>query len=123
MLTRPRAPRDLTWWFAISLAAGVSEELVYRGMMPALLLPYTRNWWTAIAISAVIFATSHANQGWPGVIAVGMLAFALAPSSLAHRLAYFSAWPHTSSTISSPASFVSAWEGKSRRAEEIQRSS
>lgn len=77
MLTRPRSPRDLTWWFSISLAAGVAEELVYRGMMPALLLPYTRNWWAAIAIAVVIFAASHANQGWPGMIAVAMLAFTL----------------------------------------------
>lgn len=83
MLTRPREARDLTWWFAISLAAGISEELVYRGMMPALLLPYTRNWWTAIAISAFIFAISHVSQGWPGVITVGVLAFAL------HLLVWF----------------------------------
>lgn len=77
MVTRPREPRDLVWWFAISLAAGISEELVYRGVMPAVLLPYTRNWWAAIAIAVVIFTVSHVNQGWPGMITVAAIAFCL----------------------------------------------
>jgi membrane protease YdiL (CAAX protease family) len=77
MLTRPREPRDLSWWLAISLAAAIAEELVYRGVMPAVLLPYTRNWWSAIAIVAVIFAVGHVSQGWPGVITVAVIAFGL----------------------------------------------
>jgi membrane protease YdiL (CAAX protease family) len=83
MLTRPRAPRDLVWWFAISLAAAIAEELVYRGVLPALLLPYTRNWWLAISIAVIIFAVSHANQGWPGAILIVPMAFCL------HLLVWF----------------------------------
>lgn len=77
MLARPRAPKDLLWWAALSLAAAVAEELVYRGVMPAVLLPYTRNWWLAISIAVVVFAVSHANQGWPGALAIVPMAFCL----------------------------------------------
>jgi membrane protease YdiL (CAAX protease family) len=83
MLTRPRDPRDLIWWFAISLAAAIAEELVYRGVLPALLLPYTHNWWLAIAIAVIIFAVSHANQGWPGAILIVPMAICL------HLLVWF----------------------------------
>lgn len=83
MLARPREPRDLTWWFAISLAAAIAEELVYRGVLTALLLPYTRNWWLAISIAVLIFAVSHANQGWPSAILIVPMAFCL------HLLVWF----------------------------------
>jgi membrane protease YdiL (CAAX protease family) len=83
MLARPREPKDLLWWAAISLAAATAEELVYRGVMPAVLLPYTRNWWLAISIAVVVFAVSHANQGLPGAIAIVPMAFCL------HLLVWF----------------------------------
>ena len=55
---------------------GTVEEITYRGVMFALLLAMTRNWWTAVAICVVFFALGHANQGllrmsFVGAIAVG----------------------------------------------------
>ena len=74
--TRPNDAKDLRWWFLVSLAAGIVEEITYRGVMFALLLVMTRNWWTAVAICVVFFALGHANQGllrmsFVGAIAVG----------------------------------------------------
>lgn len=76
LLTRPNEPKDLGWWFLVSLAAGAVEEITYRGVMFALLLPLTRNWWIAVAICVLFFALGHANQrlsrmAFVGVIAVG----------------------------------------------------
>ena len=76
LLTRPNEPKDLPWWFLVSLAAGTVEEITYRGVMIALLLPLTRNWWIAVAICVLFFALGHANQklsrmAFVGVIAVG----------------------------------------------------
>jgi membrane protease YdiL (CAAX protease family) len=76
LLTRPNEPKDLTWWFLVSLAAGTVEEITYRGVMFALLLPITRNWWMAVAICVLCFALGHANQklsrmAFVGAIAIG----------------------------------------------------
>jgi membrane protease YdiL (CAAX protease family) len=76
LLTRPNEPKDLGWWFLVSLAAGTVEEITYRGVMFALLLPLTRNWWMAAAICVLFFALGHANQRlsrmtFVGVIAIG----------------------------------------------------
>ena len=35
LLSRPNHPNELGWWFLVSLAAGVVEDVVYRGVMPA----------------------------------------------------------------------------------------
>jgi membrane protease YdiL (CAAX protease family) len=66
LLTRPIDAKDLGWWFLVSLAAGTVEEITYRGVMFAVLLAMTRNWWTAVAICIVFFALGHANQGCCG---------------------------------------------------------
>lgn len=76
LLTRPNDTKDLWWWFLVSLAAGTVEEITYRGVLFALLLAMTRNWWMAAAICVVFFALGHANQGglrmsFVGAIAVG----------------------------------------------------
>ena len=74
LLTRPHETKELGWWFLVSLAAGTVEEITYRGVMFALLLAMTRNWWTAVAICVVFFALGHANQGWLRGIFVGAMA-------------------------------------------------
>lgn len=62
LATRPQKPGDLGPWFAVSLAAGIVEETVYRGVMMALLLPRTRNWWLSVVICVLLFALGHLNQ-------------------------------------------------------------
>lgn len=74
LLTRPNEPKDLPWWFLVSLAAGTVEEITYRGVMIALLLPLTRNWWIAVAICVLFFALGHANQKLSRMVFVGVIA-------------------------------------------------
>lgn len=62
LATRPQKPGDLGPWFVVSLAAGIVEEIVYRGVMMAFLLPMTRNWWLSVVISVLFFALGHLNQ-------------------------------------------------------------
>jgi membrane protease YdiL (CAAX protease family) len=76
LIVRPNDVKDLPWWFLISLAAGTVEEITYRGVMLALVLPITRNWWTAVAVCVLIFALGHANQGWRRGIFIAAVAFA-----------------------------------------------
>jgi membrane protease YdiL (CAAX protease family) len=74
LLARPNETRDLGWWFLVSLAAGTVEEITYRGVMFALLLPMTRNRWTAAAICVLFFALGHANQKLSRMIFIGAIA-------------------------------------------------
>jgi membrane protease YdiL (CAAX protease family) len=74
LLARPNETSDLGWWFLVSLAAGTVEEITYRGVMFALLLPMTRNRWTAAAICVLFFALGHANQRLSRMIFIGALA-------------------------------------------------
>ena len=74
LLARPNEISDLGWWFLVSLAAGTVEEITYRGVMFALLLPMTRNRWTAAAICVLFFALGHANQKLSRMIFIGALA-------------------------------------------------
>jgi membrane protease YdiL (CAAX protease family) len=62
LATRPQKAGDLPPWFVVSVAAGVVEEIVYRGVMMALVLPMTRNWWLSVAICVLLFALGHLNQ-------------------------------------------------------------
>ena len=74
LLARPNETSDLGWWFLVSLAAGTVEEITYRGVMFALLLPMTRNRWTAAAICVLFFALGHANQRLSRMIFIGAIA-------------------------------------------------
>ena len=63
-------------WVALSLSAGVGEELVWRGVLPALLGLLTGSVAIAIALSVVSFALAHAIQGLRSVLAIATIAAA-----------------------------------------------
>jgi membrane protease YdiL (CAAX protease family) len=73
----PQRPSEYALWLLVCVAAAVCEEIVYRGVMPALLGGLTGSAWVAVATSAVVFALSHLVQGWrsAGVVLVFALAF------------------------------------------------
>jgi membrane protease YdiL (CAAX protease family) len=63
-------------WVALSLSAGVGEELVWRGVLPSLLAVLTGSVAIAIALSVVSFALAHAIQGLRSVLAIATIAAA-----------------------------------------------
>jgi membrane protease YdiL (CAAX protease family) len=77
LISRPQAPNELGLWFLVSFAAGFVEEIAYRGVLLALLLPMTGSWGIAVAICVVLFALGHAPQGWPRAVFVGLVAIAM----------------------------------------------
>ncbi len=76
LAARPQSAGELVPWFAVSLAAGVVEEIVYRGVMMAFVLPMAGSWLAAVAICVVLFTLGHANQPWR------MVVIALVPMSV-----------------------------------------
>ncbi len=68
----PDTPIERSWYKAVSVGAGVAEELFWRGFMLWYLTPWLGLGWSAV-VSAVAFTLLHLYQGWkqlPGV-AVG----------------------------------------------------
>jgi membrane protease YdiL (CAAX protease family) len=76
LLTRPQERSDLGPWFAVSVAAGFVEEIVYRGVMLAFLIPITRNWYVAVLLCVFFFALGHLNQGVGRAAFIGVMALA-----------------------------------------------
>jgi membrane protease YdiL (CAAX protease family) len=96
LVSRPHHAREMGWWLLVSLAAGVVEEIVYRGVMPSLLAPallrwtgdpsarwheplggdFTVHWWVAVAVCVAAFVLGHHGQG--GARAAFLAAFAIA---------------------------------------------
>lgn len=72
---------ERAWWLTVSLLAGVGEEVTWRGVQTALLVPIVGSYWIAALLSGVSFALAHAVQGWESV--VGILGFAIGFQALA----------------------------------------
>lgn len=71
--------RDEKGLFALlSLMAGLSEEVVYRGYLVVLLGAIFSGPWWAAAASSLAFAVLHAYQGPIGIIRSGVLGFLFA---------------------------------------------
>jgi membrane protease YdiL (CAAX protease family) len=92
----PRTGTEKVLFVFLSFAAGVGEEIAYRGyLIPVLTLLLGWEWGAAI-LSSVVFGLLHAYQGWLGIArtaALGMvlaasfiLSGALWPAILAHAI-------------------------------------
>lgn len=75
-LFAPTNRRERRMWIALSLSAGIGEELVWRGVLPALIALLTGSLATGIALSILSFALAHAIQGLRSVLAIAGIAAA-----------------------------------------------
>lgn len=73
-----RAERGL--WLAISVAAGIGEEISYRGVMYTLLFRLIGEPVGAALVAALLFGAAHVVQGWRGIGVTAV--FALAAQAL-----------------------------------------
>ena len=76
-LFMPRTRSERGLWVAIGIAAGVSEEVTYRGVMFAVLGGITGSLLAAAIIASLIFGLSHVVQGWKSAAIVTVIALLL----------------------------------------------
>lgn len=72
----PRNRPELGWGAALSVTAGVVEELLFRLALPALLFVVTGEALSALALAVLVFGALHVYQGVTGVlgtVVVGLL--------------------------------------------------
>jgi membrane protease YdiL (CAAX protease family) len=76
----PEWPRERVWWGAVSIGAGISEELVCRGFLFCyfrLYLPQLNNLELAF-LTSLIFGFAHLYQGWQGAVSAGIMGLVFA---------------------------------------------
>jgi membrane protease YdiL (CAAX protease family) len=66
----PQDDRDLRVFFALSVTAGVVEELLYRGFVLWVLAQWMPLW-AAVVLSSIAFGLAHSYQGRAGVLRTG----------------------------------------------------
>jgi membrane protease YdiL (CAAX protease family) len=52
------------WWIAVSVLAGVGEEITWRGVQAALASVLTGGFWAAALVCSISFGLTHIVQGW-----------------------------------------------------------
>ena len=92
----PQTWNEVLMWIALSITAGVCEEVIYRGYLQRQIMALTRSVPAGIVLSAVAYGAAHAYQGLQRafVIAASALLFGLLaqkrgtvrPGMIAHSL-------------------------------------
>lgn len=76
-LFMPRDRTERVLWVAVAVAAGVSEEITYRGVMFVVLVGLTGNAMMAAVGASLIFGLSHIVQGWKSAGIISVIALCL----------------------------------------------
>jgi uncharacterized protein len=73
----PLTGTERTWWIFVSLTAGITEEILYRGFLIHYFFaaPFHIGLAVAVIVSSVIFGAPHLYQGVAGVISAAILGF------------------------------------------------
>lgn len=93
----PQQPMELVLWVVLSISAGFSEEVIFRGYFQKQFEALTRNMWIALLLQASLFGISHGYQGVGAALKItlfgclfGLFAWwrkSLRPGIIAHALA------------------------------------
>lgn len=84
----PRTRQEKGVFGLLSLAAGVGEEIAYRGYAISMLVPLL-GVWLSVVLTSAIFGLLHAYQGWLGTMRTALMGGVLAWGFLASG----SLWP------------------------------
>ena len=71
----PLTATERTWWIFVSLTAGITEEILYRGFLIHYFFsaPFHAELAVAVIVSSVIFGAGHLYQGVAGFISSAIL--------------------------------------------------
>lgn len=92
----PAANDERLLWSVICVAAGLAEEITWRGVLPLILAQWTDQIWLIVLLSAISFGLGHLMQGYGAAIVVTLFGAAfhlvvitgdsLWPAIVAHAL-------------------------------------
>ena len=76
----PSTAPEQHWFAAVSIGAGISEELVFRGFLffyLALWFPHINSLECAL-LTSLVFGMGHLYQGWKGILSTGLVGLVFA---------------------------------------------
>ncbi|HEU4830053.1 MAG TPA: CPBP family intramembrane glutamic endopeptidase [Gemmatimonadales bacterium] len=76
-LFMPRTAPERGLWVAVAIAAGLSEEVTYRGVMYVVVGGITGSALAGAVIASLIFGISHIVQGWKSAAIITVIALLL----------------------------------------------
>jgi len=68
----PRSPVEKAFWIALSISAGVTEEICFRGFVLTRMTVLTGSVWPGVILGSLSFGLGHLYQGWAGVVLIGV---------------------------------------------------
>jgi len=76
----PDSRQERLWWGMVSVGAGISEELVFRGFLLYYFTAYVPQMNTPekVLLASLVFGLAHIYQGWRGAISAGILGLVFA---------------------------------------------
>jgi CAAX protease family protein len=80
----PRTPGERNAFYAVSITAGICEELLYRGFA-LWYLSFAMGIVPAVLVSSLVFGIGHAYQGAKGIVTTGLVGLFMAMVYLATR--------------------------------------
>lgn len=96
----PASAAELALWIALSISAGICEELLFRGYLQQQFSALARSVWIGAAFSAILFGLAHGYQGVSGVLLITLYG------------AFFSILAHRRGSLR-PGIFAHAWQDAS----------
>jgi uncharacterized protein len=69
----PAGHLEIFLWIALSISAGVCEEIVFRGYLQNQFRAATRSVVAAVLLQGAVFGLAHTYQGWKQVIVIAAL--------------------------------------------------
>jgi uncharacterized protein len=89
----PRRASEILLWVAVSVSAGICEELVFRGYFQRQFEVFTRSRWIALFLQAALFGISHGYQGLAACVKIAIF------GALYLKPAYSDAWKSPGSHV------------------------
>jgi membrane protease YdiL (CAAX protease family) len=69
----PKSLPEVVVWVAVSMTAGICEELAFRGFLQRQFRALTGNLAVAVVAQGLVFGLFHAYQGWRNVVVISAL--------------------------------------------------
>lgn len=69
----PRSLVEILLWIAVSITAGICEEIAFRGYLQRQLHALSGSVVIAVMLQAVVFGVAHGYQGWKQVVVITVL--------------------------------------------------
>lgn len=73
----PHTPDERRGFDLLSVTAGICEEIIYRGVLLAVLIPVAGTW-PAVAVCSIIFGLGHLYQGATGIVKTSLVGVVMA---------------------------------------------